>query len=84
MPMATAKEETGSRNDSCSRCKKARSAWLQNREGFRAYCCWGCADDSGCICGRKTHRRVSSKDENAAPLRLSIGNRWSKKRRMTE
>jgi len=47
---------------SCSRCKKPRSAWTENQQGFRAYCCWGCADNTGCICGRKTHRKSGDKE----------------------
>jgi hypothetical protein len=83
MQTATVKESTGSQKDGCLRCKKPRSTWRHNREGFRAHCCWGCADNSGCICDRKTYRKATSHDA-AARLRLSFGHGWLKKRRIKE
>ncbi len=71
-------------SDSCVRCKKSRSEWTENKEGFRAYCCWGCADDSGCICGRKTHRKASNKEEKTTSRLQSFGSGWAKKRRIKE
>ena len=70
--------------DRCIRCKKSRSEWLVNKEGYRAYCCWGCADDSGCTCGRKTHRKSTTKEEQPTTRLKSFGSQWSKKRRIKE
>ncbi len=70
--------------DSCVRCKKPRTEWTENKDGFRAYCCWGCADDSGCICGRKTHRKASTKEEKTTSRLQSFGSGWAKKRRIKE
>ncbi len=75
-------EATKIKSESCLRCKKDRSTWLQNREGFRSYCCWGCADNTGCICGRKTHRKTMERDVKDPHAHLFMKGRGGRRKKV--